>query len=181
MTETSGGCVYDGTALEGAEINLDEGQILLKGPMLFGGYRLDPALTEESLAGGWFRTADFGKFDQSGRLQVLGRVDEMIITGGEKVSPAQVEAILEQHPSIKKAAVTGLPSKAWGQEVAAAIVPTNPSENVSLAEIRAFVAERASKAMAPKQLIQVPKLPKTQNGKIKRSALRSLFDPSETE
>jgi len=175
MTESSGGCVYDGIPLDAVEIKLVREQILIRGPVLFDCYRLDPDLTARSLQGGWFHTADRGEFDETGRLRVLGRIDEMIITGGEKVSPTQVEEILESHPSISQAAVTGLPSKTWGQEVAAAIVLTNSSHSMSLQEIRDFVESAATRSLAPKQIILVDAIPRTHNGKIQRTALPPLF------
>jgi len=175
MTETAGGCVYDGMPLDGVEIELVREQILIRGPVLFSRYRLDRDLTARCLIKSWFHTADRGEFDETGRLRVLGRIDEMIITGGEKVSPTQVEQILESHPSISQAAVTALPSKTWGQKVAAAIVLTNPSESISLEEIRDFVESAATRSLAPKQIILVDEIPRTHNGKIQRSALPPLF------
>ncbi|MGI8427442.1 MAG: class I adenylate-forming enzyme family protein [Actinomycetota bacterium] len=174
MTETAGGCVYDGIPLDGVEIELAREQILIRGPVLFSRYRLDEDLTAHSLKKSWFHTADRGKVDENGKLRVLGRMDDLIITGGENVSPTQVEEILEQHPAISEAAVTGLPSKTWGQKVAAAIV-LNPGKQITLQEIRTHVSSKSKKTQAPKTLAIVKAIPKTKSGKIKRSALPALF------
>ncbi len=122
MSETAGGCVYDGVPLDGVQVRLDaDGGIRLGGPTLASGYLGRPDLTARAFTDGWFRTGDHGRF-RDGRLEVLGRLDDMIITGGEKVAPAAVERVLLAQPGVRAACVVGLPDPEWGQVVAAAVV-----------------------------------------------------------
>ncbi len=166
MTETCGGCVYDGVPLAGVRVDLGSGsEILLSGPMVMQGYRLRPADSETALAGGWFHTADAGDFDAAGRLQVLGRRDDLIVTGGEKVSPVELEAILAEHPKVADAAVVARPDPEWGQVVAAVVVPAPGTAAPTLAELRAFVAGRLAAYKAPKHLVLVDDLPRGPTGK----------------
>ena len=122
MTETCGGCVYDGEPLDGVRVRVTDGGVELAGPVLALGYRLDPAATAESFADGWFRTRDAGVLED-GRLTVTGRLDDVVITGGVNVSPAAVEAALRAHPDVADAVVFGRPDEEWGQRVVAAVVP----------------------------------------------------------
>lgn len=166
MTETCGGCVYDGMPLAGVRVEVGSGsEILLSGPMVMQGYRLRPAESETALAGGWFHTADAGDFDAAGRLRVLGRRDDLIVTGGEKVSPVEVEAILAEHPKVADAAVVARPDPEWGQVVAAVVVPAPGTAAPTLAELRAFVASRLAAYKAPKHLVLVDDLPRGPTGK----------------
>jgi o-succinylbenzoate---CoA ligase len=135
MSETCGGCVYDGRPLPGLRVRLEDGRVHLSGPMLADGYveadgAPDTRLTGERfvVADGarWFRTDDRGQLDADGRLRVLGRVDEVIVTGGHKVEPRDVEAALRSLPQVDDAVVLGLPDPEWGQVVAALIVPPAP-------------------------------------------------------
>ncbi len=122
MSETAGGCVYDGTPLEGVGVRLDPaGCIELTGPMLASGYLGEPEATARAFVDGWFRTSDLGRWDGA-RLTVLGRADDVITTGGESVHPAAVERVLTAQPGVRAACVVGLPDPEWGQSVAAAIV-----------------------------------------------------------
>ena len=99
--ETAGGCVYDGLPLDGVAVAIGaDGRVRIGGPTLFEGYDGDPALTAEALVDGWFLTADAGRFDEDGRLQVLGRLDDMVISGGVKVPTGIVAARLREHPAV---------------------------------------------------------------------------------
>ncbi|HLJ08342.1 MAG TPA: fatty acid--CoA ligase family protein, partial [Acidimicrobiia bacterium] len=165
MTETCGGCVYDGVPLAGVRVELGgDGEVLLSGPMVMQGYRLRPAESEAALAGGCFHTADAGEFDAAGRLRILGRRDDLIVTGGEKVSPAEVEAVLGEHPKVAEVAVAARPDPEWGQAVAAVVVPA-PGQPPTLAELRAFVTGRLASYKAPKHLVLVDDLPRGPTGK----------------
>lgn len=168
MSETSGGCVYDGRLLDGVRVQLDPtGRIRLGGPTLALGYRLRPDAPE--FAGGWFATGDVGRFDAD-RLIVLGRVDEMIVTGGEKVAPAAVEQALAAHPSVAEVAVLGEPDPDWGAQVVAVVVLRAP---LSLAQARGHVRDRLGPSAAPKRLVEVSAIPLLPSGKPDRAALRS--------
>lgn len=159
MTETCGGCVYDGAPLDGVETRVDaEGIISLRGPMLMRAYRRRPDLTRRALTDGWFRTADAGEPLPGGGLRVLGRADDVIVTGGHKVWPDEVAARLGEHPSVAEAAIVGRPDRAWGERVVAVIVPTEAEAPPELADLRDFVAVVLERHKAPTELVCVPEL-----------------------
>lgn len=171
MSETSGGCVYDGVPLPGVRVDVEDpaGPISLAGPALARGYRRNPR--SEVFAGGWFRTGDLGRW-RDGRLEVLGRADDMIITGGLNVAPLPVERALTELPEVREACVFGLDDPEWGQVVAAAVVPSDSAASPSAEVLRAAVRERVGPAAAPKRLVFLPELPLRGPGKPDRRALR---------
>jgi O-succinylbenzoic acid--CoA ligase len=148
-----------------------DGEVLVRGPMLFRRYRGDPDRTAAVLEGGWLRTGDLGRLDSGGRLVLLGRSDDLVISGGVNVHPDEVEAVLAGHPGVAEAAVTGRPDPEWGQRVAAFVVPRDPAHPPTLAELRAFVRERLAPAKAPRELVLVPELPRSPSGKLLRRLL----------
>lgn len=169
MTETAGGCVYDGRPLDGVDVDLlPDGRIRLRGPMLFSGYRGGQASV---LDDGWFVTSDLGKWAADGRLEVLGRVDDVIITGGENVGAGRVADLLAAHPSVAEVAVFGRQDPEWGARVVAVVVPAAGNTLPTLAELRAFVTERAPASHAPRELVMVDRLPLLRSGKVDRAAL----------
>ncbi|MGS2646547.1 AMP-binding protein [Streptosporangium sp. G12] len=169
MSETCGGCVYDGEPLDGVGVDVgDDGRIRLGGPVLFSGYRLRPDLTEAARDGEWFLTSDLGVLE-GGRLRVLGRADDVINTGGEKVVAAAVAAVVAEHPAIVDAVVVGRPDPEWGERVVAVVVSPSPP---SLAEVRAFAKERLPAYAAPADLIVVTEIPLLANGKPDLETLR---------
>jgi o-succinylbenzoate---CoA ligase len=172
LTETFGGVVHDGHPLEGVELRVDpDGEIEVRGPMLFRRYRGDPARTAAVLRDGWLRTGDLGRLEPDGRLVVLGRRDDLVISGGVTVHPLEVEAVLAAHPAVAEAAVAGRPDPEWGQRVAAFVVPRDPTDPPTLAELRAFALERLAAAKAPRELVLVPALPRGPSGKLLRRLL----------
>jgi o-succinylbenzoate---CoA ligase len=173
LTETFGGMVHDGHPLDGAELRIGgpEGELLVRGPMLLRRYRGDPGRTADALAGGWLRTGDLGRIGPGGRLEVLGRSDDLVISGGVNVHPDEVEAVLAAHPGVAEAAVTGRPDPEWGQRVAAFVVPRDPANPPTLAELRAFAGERLAPAKAPRELVLLPALPRSPSGKLLRRLL----------
>jgi O-succinylbenzoic acid--CoA ligase len=169
MSETCGGCVYDGTPLAGVEIRIDDQeQVLLRGPMLFDGYEGDPERTAAAMRDGWFLTDDLGHWLPDGRLAVDGRTDDMVISGGVKVPGSAVAAALLAHPWVNEAAVVGAPDDEWGERVVAVITASGPIE---LAELRDLVEPRS---WAPRAFVVVEELPLLPNGKIDRVTLREL-------
>jgi len=174
MSETSGGCVYDGMPLDDVSLAIGpDGRIRIAGPVLFSGYRLRPDLTAEVHDGRWFITSDIGSIGPAGRLLVRGRADDVINTGGEKVVAAEVEAALGTCAGVREAAVVGQPDPEWGELVTAVVVPADPSAPPLLADIRAHVRARMPAYAAPAALLLVPEMPMLASGKPDRAALRA--------
>jgi o-succinylbenzoate---CoA ligase len=176
--ETCGGCVYDGLPLDGVGLALAaDGRIRIGGPTLFDGYLEDPAATRTALVDGWFVTSDAGRLDEGGRLRVLGRVDDMVVSGGVNVPAAAVAARLREHPAVSAAEVVGLPDAEWGNRVVAVLTLVEPVETLSLDAARDWVAEVHPRAWAPREVLVVPALPMLANGKVDRLAVRELAVP----
>ncbi|WP_448626773.1 o-succinylbenzoate--CoA ligase [Geodermatophilus sp. URMC 64] len=173
MTETAGGCVYDGVPLDGVRVRVPDGGIELAGPTLALGYRLDPGATAEAFAGGWFRTRDAGTLE-AGRLTVHGRLDDVVITGGVNVAPQAVEAALREHADVRDAVVFGRPDDEWGQRVVAAVVPA-PGAEPSLAALRPWVADRLGAPAAPRELHVIATVPTLHTGKPDRRAVATAI------
>lgn len=179
LTETGGGCVYDGVALDGVEVEVTAGtgEVRVRGSVLARAYR--GPFGDAPLAGpaGWLATGDGGRFvtgaDGLERLQVDGRLAEVIVTGGEKVWPAAVEAVLRPCRGVGAVAVIGRPDEEWGQAVVAVVVPSDPADPPTLDELRRAVRAELAPWAAPTQLQLVDALPVTALGKLRRSALRS--------
>lgn len=163
MSETSGGCVYDGVPLDGVQIDATD-RIRVRGPVLATSYRHGPLRD----ADGWFTTGDLGSY-VDGRLVVLGRADDVVVTGGEKVAPAAVEDRLRAHPAVVDVAVVGVPDPEWGQRVVAVVVLAG---RLSLAEARDHVAGPLPRAAAPRELRVVDALPLLSSGKVDRVGLQ---------
>jgi o-succinylbenzoate---CoA ligase len=170
MSETCGGCVYDGRPLSGVRARVGgDGRIRVRGPVVFSGYRLRPALTAATLVDGEVVTGDLGHVDADGRLAVLGRTDEVVVTGGENVALAAVEAALAEHPAVREAAALGVADPEWGQRLVAVVVPFG--DMPALAELRDWVAARAGRAAAPREVLAADTLPLRGPGKVDRAAL----------
>jgi O-succinylbenzoic acid--CoA ligase len=181
MSETCGGCVYDGLPLAGVSVRATaEGRLQIGGPVVFSGYRGQPGLTATVLADGWFTTSDVGTVDAGGRVTVRGRADEMITTGGEKVAPAEVAAVLASCPGVAEAVVVGQPDPEWGQRVTAVVVAADPARPPRLDALRAVVRERIAAYAAPRALVLVPAIPLLASGKPDLAALRGLTPQQET-
>ena len=174
MTETAGGCVYDGVPLDGVRVRVTDGGVELAGPVLASGYRLDPAATAAAFDGGWFRTRDAGDVDDDGRLTVRGRLDDVLISGGVNVAPAAVEAVLREHAGIADAVVVGRPDPEWGQRVVAAVVPAG-DRAPDLAELRRWVGDRLGAPAAPRELHVLAAVPTLHTGKPDRRAVAALI------
>ena len=143
------------------------GEILVSAPQVMSGYWKLPELTEATLKDGWLHTRDLGRLDDEGFLYLLGRLDEMIISGGQNIAPREVEDVLYQHPAVREAAVLGEPDPEWGSAVVAYVVL---DREITEAELFHFAkAEIGFKG--PKRVYRVMELPKNANGKIQKSAL----------
>jgi O-succinylbenzoic acid--CoA ligase len=173
MTETCGGCVYDGVPLDGVRVAIGgDDRIWIGGPVLFSRYRSGPEGTgspsrgaSEGMVTSWFRTGDLGRLDASGQLRVRGRADDVISTGGHKVVPGEVEAALQTCPGVLDVAVVGQPDVEWGERVIAVVVPANPADPPAAELLRMHVRERLPRYAAPSKVIMVDAVPMLPSGK----------------
>lgn len=172
MTETAGGCVYDGVPLDGVEVRIGAGgRLELTGPVLASGYLGLPEQTAAAFAGGWFRTSDLGRLRADGTLEVLGRADDVINTGGVKVSAAAVERAIAAVAGVSEVCVVGLPDPEWGQRVAAAVVASVRDETAIQDAVRAALGAAA----VPRTIRFVDRLPLRGPGKVDRAAVAASF------
>ena len=173
LTEACGGVAYDGVLLEGTGARTaTDGTIELSGPTLMDGYRHDPAATAAAFTlDGWLRTHDVGGPGADGRLEVAGRADEAIVSGGETIWPQEVEAALADHPKVADVAATGAPDAEWGQHVAVWVVPRGYEDPPTLEELAGHAAGRIARFKLPRELTLVPQLPRTTSGKLIRARL----------
>jgi len=179
-SETAGGCVYEGMPLDGVRVRLDgaqpgEGRIVVGGATLAAGYR-SPPNPDPFAEPGWFHTDDLGRLDESGRLTVLGRIDDAVSTGGLTVMPAAVEVVLSRHPAVADCAVFGIADDRLGERVVAAIVLAPGAAQPSLADVRAYLGRSLDSTAAPRELHIVDELPRRGIGKLDRRALRRRFE-----
>ena len=174
MSETAGGCVYEGVPLDGVKVRVDaDGRIVIGGPTLAKSYR-NPPDPDPFAEPGWFRTDDVGAVGDSGMLSVLGRVDDAISTGGLTVLPQPVEAALRTHPAVADCAVFGLADERLGHRVVAAVVVADGCAPPSLDTLRAHVMRTLDRTAAPRQLHVVDALPMRGIGKVDRRELARL-------
>jgi O-succinylbenzoic acid--CoA ligase len=170
MSETCGGCVYDGLALDGVAVAVGaDRRVRIGGPVVFERYDGRPDLTAEAKRDGWFLTQDVGRLDEDGRLEVLGRVDDVLLSGGVNVPAGAVAARLREHPAVTAAEVVGLADAEWGQRVVAVLVG-----DLTLEQARDWVSAEHPRAWAPRQLVVVREIPLLGNGKTDRVALLGL-------
>lgn len=177
MSETAGGCVYDGVPLDGVRVSTDgetPGRIKIAGDVLANGYRNAPDATAAAFADGWFHTSDLGRVTD-GKLEVIGRADDVINTGGVKVAAAAVERTLRGHPGVHDVAVVGLPDAEWGEVIAAAVVATDPARPPAAGDLAGHVRSQDGARAAPKLVRIVDALPLLGPGKVDRSAVRRLL------
>lgn len=175
MSETSGGCVYDGLPLDGVSLAVGEDhRVRIGGSTVAKGYR-NPIAPDPFATPGWFVTDDLGSLDAAGALTIHGRADDGISTGGLTVLPHCVEIVLAAHPAIGDCAVFGVPDDRLGQRVVAAVVLRSGADAPTLEELRACVADSLDATAAPRELHIVETLPRRGIGKVDRTALARLF------
>lgn len=179
MTETGGGCVYDGVALEGVRVRVEgpEGRIVISGPVVAQGYVGDAGGGCEFRQGPWGRevwTCDRGRVGADGRLTVLGRLDDIIVTGGLKVDPHLVESVLTSIDGVCQACVVGVEDQEWGSVVAAAVVPA-PGSRPDAQEVRRAARALLDGVHTPKRVRVLPALPLRGPGKVDRRAVAQLL------
>jgi o-succinylbenzoate---CoA ligase len=161
MTETCSQIATFGWHLPGAEIRTSHGEVIVRGPMVSA-----PALAED----GWLYTGDLGRFDDRGRLQITGRKSDTIVTGGENVAPAEVEAVLLEHPAVADAGVHARADPEWGEAVVATVV-LRDGRRADERELCAHCAARLAGFKVPKAISFADALPRTASGKLVRRRL----------
>lgn len=169
MSETAGGCVYDGSPLPGVEVGLRDGIVTLTGDVVAAGYRDRPA--PDPFAGRTFTTSDLGEIHQ-GRLRILGRADDLINTGGKKVSPLRVEQALRTLADVEDAIVVGVPDPEWGARTVALVLRRDRSGGATA--VREALRDRLAPYELPTQVLDVPALPHKGIGKPDREAALRL-------
>jgi O-succinylbenzoic acid--CoA ligase len=169
MTETFGGIAYNGEPLDGVEMRIKHDLIEVRTPSLFRTYR---SSEKPTLVDGWYPTGDSGRFS-GGVLQVFGRLDDMIISGGENVWPNAVEKIVSTFPGIERVVVSGIDDEQWGQRVVAWIV-SSQAEPPTLEDVRQHVKQQLPSYCAPTELRIVPAIPTTSLGKVDIQTLRNM-------
>jgi o-succinylbenzoate---CoA ligase len=206
MSETCGGCVYDGVPLDGVTLREDgDGRLRISGPVLMNRYYRRPDLTAAALrtaaapgttagntagtaagtaagrdsgpgnfapAGNEFVTSDLGYVDEAGRVTVRGRADDVIITGGHKVIPGEVAAVLGTCPGVREAVVVGRPDPEWGERVTAVVVPADPADPPGLELLRTHVSARLPRYACPSEVVLADAIPLLPSGKPDLAALR---------
>jgi O-succinylbenzoic acid--CoA ligase len=162
MTEACSQVATHGWPLPGVSVRIaDDGEVLVAGPTVSAA-----ALAPD----GWLHTGDVGSLDERGRLTITGRKADTIVTGGENVAPAEVEAVLLDHPAVADAAVHGRPDAEWGEALVATVV-LRDGTTADPDQLRAFCAERLARFKVPKAVEFVPELPRTVSGKLLRREL----------
>lgn len=170
LSETWGGCVINGRPITDVDARLDDsGGIIVHGPVVMRGYRGDPDATAAAFtADGWLRTGDAGVLDDDGRIAIVDRARDLIITGGVNVSPTAVEEVLIRHPAILDVCVVGVPDDEWGERVVAHVVAQPATAAPTLDELRAFAGESLSAAQLPREVRTRTEIPRSSSGKALR-------------
>jgi acyl-CoA synthetase (AMP-forming)/AMP-acid ligase II len=160
---------------EGALLPAGEpGEIVVRGEQVCGGYHDDPASSAAGMAGGWFHTGDLGMLDASGRLQVVDRIKDIIVTGGENVASREVEDVLRELAGVRDVAVVGIADERWGERICAAVVPDCDAPPTA-EELVAGCRDRLAGFKTPRRIAFVGELPRTASGKVRKDELRRLL------
>jgi len=157
----------------------DTGEVVVRGEQVMARYWNDEAATAAALVYDWLRTGDIGRIDRTGRLWIVDRAKDIIITGGENVSSREVEDVLSTHPDIDMVAVVGVPDEYWGEAICAVVV-VGPGATVSAQGLANYVRKRISPFKRPRHVLFVDELPLTTNGKVDKGRVRALAFDSPT-
>jgi O-succinylbenzoic acid--CoA ligase len=170
MSEMSGGCVYNGTPLAGVSVKISEhGNIQLQGAMMASGYLNSPELWNATCIDGWFTTSDIGEFSDN-HLTVLGRSDDQIISGGEKISLGTLEKFLAGAFPHQEFIAFGAPDLEWGTKL---IIASN--QNMDIEQLRTSVKKELGQHAVPKDFLTLPEIPRTSLGKLDRTSARNIY------
>ncbi len=156
----------------------DEGELLVRGPNVFPGYWRNEEGTASTFRDGWLLTGDIAERDDEGNYRICGRLKELIVSGGENVYPAEIEAVLHEHPAVADAAVVGVADERWGEVCAAFVVASSP---VSGKELREHCLGRLARFKVPKSFTFIDELPRNSVGKIQKSELLTGVEAGEVQ
>lgn len=154
----------------------EDGEICVRGDVVMKGYWNNPSATAATLRGGWLHTGDVGRFDQGGRLRVLDRSNDPIISGGTNIYPKEIEDVLVSHPSVREVIAFGVPDREWGESVAVAVVADPHASPLNEEDILAFCRANLASFKKPKRVIFLESLPKSAYGKVLRRDLKEQFN-----
>ncbi len=153
-----------------------QGELEVKGPNVFSGYWKKPRETQESFTpDGWFKTGDMAEVDDQARFSIVGRVKDLIISGGLNISPFEVEQVINTHPGVSESAVIGVPDKYFGERVVAYMVLEDPKDPPSLEAIQDICKERLASYKKPKEIYFLETLPRNSMGKVEKTLLRQQY------
>ncbi len=151
------------------------GEIWLRGPCVTPGYWQKPEETAKAFFDGWFRTGDLGKMDEDGYYVITDRIKHIIISGGENISPKEVESVINQHEGVIESSVVGIFDEKWGEKVVAAVV-VKPGEKIAASVIQGHCRTHLHNWKCPKEIVFVEALPRNTMGKVLKEAVKKLFD-----
>lgn len=160
----------DGRITQPGEI----GDILVSGPTVMAGYYNDAQATAAALRNNWLITGDLGYLDEDGDLWIVDRREDLIVSGGENVYPAEVEAVLKNHPAVADACIVGIPDEEWGRRVVAVVIP-NPGNTVTVSELMEYCRQHIAGFKKPREIRLTDELPRTSSGKIKRNVVAERY------
>jgi fatty-acyl-CoA synthase len=160
---------------EGNHLGTGEtGELVIRGPHMFSGYWNNPVASADAVRDGWLHTGDLASRDEDGVFSIVGRLKDMIISGGENIYPSEIESVLHAHPVVAEAALIGMPDEKWG-EVGWAIVVLRSDVKISAEELIEFCRERLARYKIPKRIIFAEMLPKTGANKIDKNKLQEMY------
>jgi fatty-acyl-CoA synthase len=162
--------IADITTLDPVERG-EKGEICTRGYLVMPGYWDDDDATRDAIVDGWMRTGDLGTMDAAGNVNVVGRLKDMVIRGGENIYPREIEEIIFTHPGVESVQVVGVPDERFGEELAAFVIAV-PGTEVSAEEICAFCRQRLARFKVPRYVLAVDEFPMTVTGKIQKFVLR---------